>query len=145
MDYILLRYFHFIMLFTLVSTVVVQHLLIEDQLPRKEIKRISLVDRMYGISAILAVASGLTLWFVVGKPQEFYSANWIFHTKVSLVVIVGLLSIVPTRFFIKNCKGEEDEIVSVPSKIKHLIRAQLLLIFLIPLLAVLMAQGRGSF
>ncbi len=143
--YILLRYFHFIMIFVLVSSIVGEHLLLEDELSRKAIKKISVLDSVYGISALLVVSTGLTLWFLVGKPTEFYSRNWILHTKVTLVIVVGLLSIVPTRFFIKSRKGEPNETITIPAKIKHIIRAQLLLLFLIPLLAVLMAQGRGAF
>ena len=144
-SYILLRYFHFIMIFVLVSSIIGVHLLLEDRLSRRAIKKISVLDRIQGMSALLVVGTGLILWFLVGKPAEFYNRNWILHTKVTMVIVVGLLSIVPTRFFIKNGKGESNEMVTIPARIKHFIRAQLLLLFIIPLLAALMTQGRGSF
>ena len=144
-SYILLRYFHFIAIFGLVSSIVGEHLLLKDVLSRKVLKKIAVVDRIQGASALLVVITGLTLWFLVGKPAEFYTRNWILHTKVTLVLVVGLMSIIPTRFFLKNRKGTEDDMIAIPSRIKIIIRAQLLLLFLIPLLAALMAQGRGSF
>lgn len=138
------RYFHFIFIFALVSSVVAEHLLLKPQMTRREIKRMAVLDGIYGLSAILVVAAGLTLWFGVGKPAEFYTQNWVFHTKVGLAILMGLLSIYPTVFFIKQRKGPAEELVDIPPAIKWTIRAELLLIFIIPLLASLMAKGIGQ-
>lgn len=143
---ILIRYLHFISIFAMVSAVVAEHLLLKKQMTRSEILRISIVDAIYGISAILVVAMGLTLWFGVGKPAEFYTKNWIFHTKITLFIIMALLSIYPTIFFLRNRKGKDmDELVDIPKNIVMLIRLELLLVIIIPLLATLMAKGMGYF
>jgi putative membrane protein len=140
---ILVRYVHFIALFVWIGALTSEHLLLKPQMSRAEIARLARIDAVYGLSAVLVVAAGLTLWFGVGKPADFYSSNWIFHTKVGLAIIVGLLSIYPTVFFIKNRKGQEDEIIDIPSNVKLLIRVQLTLMLIIPLLATLMAKGIG--
>lgn len=142
---VLLKYLHFVSIFIVVSSVVAEHLLLKPQMTRAEIKRLSIIDGIYGLSSIVVVGVGLTLWLSdIGKPAAFYTQNHIFLTKVSLFVIVGLLSIYPTVFFLKNRKGEDsNEEVTIPKAIKILIRAELLLLFLIPLLAVLMAKGIG--
>lgn len=143
---ILVRYAHFISIFAMVSAVVAEHLLLKKQLTRREIKRLSVVDGIYGISAILVVAMGLTLWFGVGKPAEIYSKNWIFHLKVGLFILMALLSIYPTVFFLKNRKGANpEEVVILPDSIKWMIRLELLLVVIIPLCATLMAKGIGFF
>lgn len=143
---ILVRYVHFISIFAMVSAVVAEHLLLKKQLTRREIKRLSVVDGIYGISAILVVAIGLTLWFGVGKPAEIYSKNWIFHLKVGLFILMALLSIYPTVFFLKNRKGANpEEVVILPDSIKWMIRLELLLVVIIPLCATLMAKGIGFF
>ena len=142
--FVLIKYLHFIAIFGMVSTVVAQHLLFKDQMTRQEIRRVSVLDSIYGGCAILVLAMGLLMWFVVGKPSAYYSANWVFHLKVGLFVLVGLLSIIPTRFLLKNRKGDQQELVRVPSSMKMIIRLELLLLFLIPLLATSMAQGIGS-
>ena len=143
---ILVRYVHFISIFAMVSAVVAEHLLLKKQLTRREIKRLSVVDSIYGISAILVVAMGLTLWFGVGKPAEIYSKNWIFHLKVGLFILMALLSIYPTVFFLKNRKGANpEEVVILPDSIKWMIRLELLLVVIIPLCATLMAKGIGFF
>ena len=140
---ILVRYVHFIALFVWIGALTSEHLLLKPQMSRAEIARLARIDAIYGLSAVLVVAAGLTLWFGVGKPADFYSSNWIFHTKVGLAIIVGLLSIYPTVFFIKNRKGQEDEIIDIPSNVKLLIRIQLAFMLVIPLLATLMAKGIG--
>jgi putative membrane protein len=80
-----------------------------------------------------------------GKPSVVYSKNWIFHTKLTLFVFVGLLSIYPTVFFSRNRKGDPEEVVQVPQLVVWVIRSELLLLFIIPLLAGLMAHGIGFF
>jgi putative membrane protein len=142
---VVVKYVHFICIFGIVGALVGEHLLIQPKMTRAEIKRMSMVDAVYGICAVLLLVAGFTLWFAVGKPAEFYTNNWIFHTKIGLFVIVGLLSIVPTIFFNKNRKGNLDEIIEVPKRIVMFIRIQLLLIFIMPLLATLMARGIGAF
>ncbi len=142
---ILFRYLHFISLFALVASVVGEHLLLKPQMTRGEIKRMAIIDGIYGLAAILAVGAGLTLWFGVGKPEEVYTQNWIFHTKVGLAILMGLLSIYPTVFFIRQRKGDAAELVTIPSAIKWTIRMELLIIFTIPLLATMMARGIGRF
>jgi putative membrane protein len=140
---ILLRYVHFIALFVWIGALTSEHLLLKPQMSRAEIARLARIDAVYGLSAVLVVTAGLILWFGVGKPAEFYSSNWIFHTKVGLAVLVGLLSIYPTVFFIKNRKGQENEIIDIPNNIRLLIRVQLAIMLIIPLLATLMAKGIG--
>jgi putative membrane protein len=143
---IFLRYMHFVCIFAIVGSLVSEHMLLKKSLSRREISRLARIDAVYGIAALLLVAAGLTLWFGgVGKPSYFYSKNWIFHTKITLFVVIGLLSIVPTVFFTKNRKGNPDEMVQVPASVFMTLRFELLLLFILPLLAGLMAHGIGYF
>lgn len=66
-----------------------------------------------------------------------------FWLKVSLFTIVGILSIWPTIFFLKQRKGDEDEQVEMPKMILLIIKIEVVIVFLIPLLAVIMATGLG--
>ncbi len=141
---IFLRYLHFISIFAIVGSLVSEHLLLKKELTRAEITRLSKIDAVYGIAALTLLGAGLTLWLGgIGKPTEFYSKNWIFHTKITLYVIIGLLSIYPTVFFIQKRKGDQNEIVPIPKSIFWMLRFELLLLFIIPLLAGLMAKGKG--
>ena len=143
---IILRYIHFISIFTIVSTLVSEHLLLKKELSRAEITRLARIDAVYGLAALTLLSAGLTLWFSgVGKPAVYYSKNWIFHTKITCFMTVGLLSIYPTIFFIKNRQGDQKEIITIPKTLFWLLRFELLLLFIIPLLAGLMARGVGFF
>ena len=141
---IFLRYVHFISVFGIVGTLVSEHLLLKKTMTRAELKRLARVDSVYGIAALSLLIAGLTLWFGdVGKPAEFYSKNGIFHAKITCFLLIGLLSIYPTVFFIRNRKGNPDESIDIPSGIFWILRLELMLLFIIPLLAGLMARGVG--
>lgn len=141
---IIIKYLHFVFIFVLVSCVVVEYLLLKPQMTKTELKHLATIDGIYGLSSILVVAAGLTLWLFIGKPSDFYTQNHIFLTKVALFIIVGLLSIHPTIFYLKNRKGEDlEELVEIPKSVKMVIRIELLILFTIPLLATLMAKGVG--
>lgn len=143
---IFLRYLHFISIFAIVGTLVSEHLLLKKELTRAEIKRLSRVDAVYGVAALTLLGAGLTLWLSgAGKPTAFYSKNWIFHTKITCFLLVGLLSIYPTVFFIKNGKGDQSERIAIPKKLLMMLRLELTLLLIIPLLAGLMAKGIGYF
>jgi putative membrane protein len=143
---IILRYIHFISIFAIVGTLVSEHLLLKKSMTRGELGRLARIDAVYGIAAVSLLTAGLILWLgSVGKPSWFYSKNWVFHTKITLFAIVGLLSIYPTIFFLRGRKGDPAEIVSVPKTVFMMLRVELLLLFIIPLLAGLMAHGVGYF
>ncbi|WP_235298898.1 DUF2214 family protein [Portibacter marinus] len=138
---LLIRYLHFISIITVAGALVSEHMLLAKELPRRVIKKLSILDAIYGVAAILIVITGLTMWFGVGKGAEFYTTNPVMHTKFTLFIVLGILSIFPTIFFIKNRKGDPDEIVVVPKRIFMYLRIEILLLFIIPFLAVLMARG----
>ena len=142
---IMIRYLHFLGIFVVVGSLIGEHLLLKRVMTRTEIKRLARLDTIYGVAFLVVLVCGFLMWFVVGKPADFYSFNWIFHLKVGLLIIMGLLSIVPTLFFWRNKKGEGSELVEVPTSLKIYIRLELLILFLTPLLATLMARGIGFF
>ena len=139
-----LRYLHFLSILTIAATVLGEYLLLKPVMTRKEIGRLSKIDAFYGLAAIVLLGAGLTLWFGgISKPTFYYSKNWIFHLKVGLFALVGILSIYPTVFFIKQRKGDAAETIAISSKLIWMIRLELILLLIIPLLATLMARGIG--
>lgn len=143
---ILLRYLHFVSIFTIVGVLVSEHVLLKKTLTRAEIGTLARIDAVYGLAVLTLITVGLTLWLGgFGKPAVYYTKNWIFHTKLTLFLMIGLLSIYPTVFFIRNRKGDQGELVTVPSAIFWMLRLELVLLAIIPLLAGLMARGAGFF
>jgi len=145
-DLIIFRYLHFMGAFAIVGAILAEQFMISKTMHRSEIKRISVVDAIYGFGAVVVLIAGMALWFWVGKPAEFYTKNWIFHTKLTLFLLLGVLSIFPTIFFMKKRKGiEPGKIIEVPFYIILLIRIELVIIIIMPLLATLMSIGIGGF
>ena len=143
---ILLRYLHFVSIFTIVATLAIESVLVKKEMTRSEISRLAKIDAIYGIASLVLLTAGLTLWFSgIGKPTVYYSKNWIFHTKILLFLVVGILSIKPTIYFLKQRKGTQDETITLPSSIPLLIKLELILLAIIPLLAGLMSRGLGYF
>ena len=143
MDYYLIKYLHLLGVLGVVATVAMESVLVKDKVSNHTMKQLSKIDAVYGLSSILVLLGGLGLWFWVGKPSEFYTSNLLLHIKIGLFVIVGLLSIYPTVFFIKNRKSDLDEII-IPKLILRLIYIELLILILLPFLAVFVAEGKTS-
>lgn len=139
--FILTRYGHFLGILAIASALVSEHLLIKERMSRKELRRLFIVDGIYGFGAILALTCGLILWLGIGKPAEYYTSNGLFHVKLTLFVIMGLLSIAPTLFFRRESKGQPDEMVDVPKRLVMFLRMELLIVFIMPLLGSLIAWG----
>lgn len=142
-DLIIARYIHFISIMVVFAMVFAERVLIKENITRGRVKHLWKIDGIYGLFSIVAVLAGLYLWFGTGKPADFYNQNHIFLTKVGLFIIVGVLSIWPTMFYFRNRKGHHDDPIIVPRRIRLIIRVELTLLLIIPLLATLMAQGVG--
>ncbi len=141
MDDLIIRYLHFIGIMMLASMLIAENIIISKHLNKNAIKKLVIIDGLYGFAAVLTLIAGLLLWLYVGKPKELYSTNTIFHTKLSLFVLVALVSILPTVFLIKSRKLDS---ISVPKYVILIKRVELLVILVIPYLAVLIAAGIGN-
>lgn len=145
---ILIPYLHYISIMALMGSLISEHLILKPRLSAQQIRSLAGIDFVYGISAILVLVTGLLRWFVYGKGSEFYLSNPLFHTKLTLFVILGVLSIFPTVKFLKwrkQVKKGEDPAVEEKT-VKRLlmyIRIELLLVAVMPLLAVMIARGVG--
>jgi putative membrane protein len=142
MSYILFRYLHFIAIFVLAGCLVIENMAISRTITAEDARNLAKVDGWYGLSAVLVFVFGLTLWLWVGKPPEFYNGNVLFQLKVGLFVLIALLSIYPTLFLLRNRNSAAAEI-AVPAAVIWLLRLELGLLVILPILAVLMARGVG--
>lgn len=143
MTEVIVRYFHFIGIIVLASMLVTQNVLIAKSISKETLTKLTRVDAFYGLGAMLTLACGLLLWFTVGKSASFYNSNPIMHTKATLFIVVGVLSIFPTVFFNRNRRNETPKI-EIPNNILVIKRLELVGLLIIPLLAVLMARGVGN-
>jgi putative membrane protein len=145
----LMAYAHFLAILTMVV-----FLASEAALCRKEwlnaavVERLARVDMVYGIAAIAVLLTGLarTGWGL--KGAAWYWAQPLLHAKLTLFVVIGLISIVPTVRFLRwrkalRATGALPSETDVRST-RRLVMIEAHLLVVIPLLAVFLARGVGT-
>src|SRR5947199_8078404 len=98
----LLAYAHFLSILTLVVFIASEAALCRPEwLNATVVERLAVVDRIYGIAAGAVLLTGIarTWWGV--KGTSWYWHQPLLHLKLTLFIIVGLLSIKPTVMFIR--------------------------------------------
>lgn len=101
--------------------------------------------KIYGLTLaalFIALLSGLTLWFAIGKPATFYSDNPVFHAKLGAFALFTLLLIgqlISVNRFIRH----HPEPGKLPKWLGYLQKTSVLVFLVIPPLAYLMARGLG--
>ncbi len=146
---ILIPYLHYIGIMILMGALITEHVMLKPRVGKEQIKSLTKVDMIYGISAGIVLITGLLRWFLVDpKGAEFFTKNHLFHIKMTLFIVIVVLSIFPTIKFLKWRRRVNTSEIFEPGekevkKQLMFIRIELLLLAIIPLLAVLVARGTG--
>ena len=141
-------FLHHVSAFILFAAIVVEFALIRSTLTVENARRILLFDMILGIAAGVLLLVGLLRVFYFEKGAAYYFHNWAFHTKLTLFVLIGLASIIPTREFLRwrpSVKAGEVPKTD-PGKlrtVRTIIHAEMAGVVLILLMAALMAKGIG--
>ena len=145
----ILAYLHLLAILTMVVFISSEAALCRVQwLNAAVVERLAKVDRVYGIAAIMVLATGVarTVWGV--KGTAWYWTNPLLHVKLTLFIVVGVISIFPTLTYFRWRKALRAT-GTLPSetdiqKTRKLVMVQAHLIALIPLVAVFLARGFGK-
>ncbi|WP_345532469.1 DUF2214 family protein [Viridibacterium curvum] len=98
------------------------------------------MDFAYMLLAGLVLATGAARAMLGDKPGAYYVGNPVFHAKLGLFVLIGLISIVPTLSFFRWRKaGGADEVAVAQTR--RWVTAELLLLPLLPLCGAVLARG----
>ncbi len=109
-----------------------------------DIKILKKADLFFGVFAALTVITGLLRIYYFGKGADYYLSNPIFIAKISLFILVGVISIYPSSQFLKlKNSNKEAQKIKCFKTILFLIKIEFILLLSIPLLAVLVAKGIG--
>jgi putative membrane protein len=144
----LLAYLHFLAILSMVV-----FLTSEATLCRREwmnaavVERLARVDLVYGVCAVAVLLTGLARTWWGMKGPSWYWLQPMLHLKVTLFVIIGLLSIVPTVRFLR-WRRELRRSGALPPEAqvrgtRRLILIEAHLLMLIPLAAAMLARGIG--
>jgi putative membrane protein len=142
----LLAYAHFTAILSLVVFLTSEAALCRPEwMNAAVVQRLARVDMIYAASAVAVLLTGVarTIWGI--KGAGWYWSQPLLHIKLTLFVVVGLISIKPTLTFIRWKKAlaangslpAEAEVRST----RRLVMVQAHLIVLIPLAAVMLARG----
>lgn len=141
----LVSYFHFLGIMVLFAALTAQHLFFTPLAKPWQVKRLFIVDGLFGAAATLVLLTGLAKVFWVGKPAVFYAQNGFFHAKITLFILIALLSIYPTVQFFKAHRASKnlgaDDHIALPAAIRTIQRIELMAVLSLPLFAVLMARA----
>jgi len=141
-------FLHHLAAFTLVGALVAELILIRDNLTLKNARMIQLADMTFGVSAGVLLIIGLLRVSYFEKGASYYLHNVPFVAKMSLFVLVGLLSVYPTVEFLSWRKSvKQGQAPAVTDRklcaIRSIIQWELIGVVLIVLCAALMAKGIG--
>ena len=144
----ILAYLHFSAIFTLLWFLAKEWTLLKAGVEALDIRRLARADIGYFLAAMAVLATGLARALAGAKPWAYYAANPVFHLKLTLFVVVALVSIKPTLMFIRWRKAfEADSAFRADARewrlARRLLMIELHVVALIPLAAVLMARGLG--
>jgi len=145
----ILAYVHLLAILTMVVFISSEAALCRVEWMNKAVvERLARVDAIYGMAAILVLATGIarTVWGV--KGSAWYWTNPLLHVKLTLFIVVGLMSIVPTMTYLRWRK-QLRATGALPAeaevrKTRKLVMIQAHILVLIPLFAVFLARGFGK-
>ena len=142
----LFAFLHHLCAFTLVAAVAIEFTLVRQELTVASARRLQVTDAVLGVAATALFVIGLLRVFYFEKGASYYFHSHAFLTKFSLFIIIGLLSIIPTREFL-SWRGatKSGQVPAVDAgklrRVTAVIHAELAAIVVILLCAAIMARG----
>jgi len=135
---------HHLSVFGLLAVIATEWGLVRPGLDEGERQRLARIDRAYGIVAGGVLLIGLARLEFGARDWGFYTENPFFWLKLASFAAVGLISIGPTRRYLRWAKTvdmpEESDVMAA----RRGLQLQLAVFPLIPICAALMARGIGG-
>ena len=142
----LFAFLHHLSAFTLVAALAVEFALVRDDLTLGSARKVLIADAVYGASAAILIVVGFLRLFYFEKGATYYFHTWTFIAKLSLFIIIGLVSIIPTIEFLSWRKavraGRAPAVSDRKLKtVRSILHYELIGVVVILACAALMAKG----
>jgi putative membrane protein len=139
-------FLHHAAAFLIVAALMVELVLLKNELTVASARSVLRMDMVYGIAALVLLVVGFVRVFHTEKGSAYYFDSGSFLLKLTLFIIVGLLSIYPTIKFMGWRKalreGRVPELdAGTRRTVRMLVHIELTLLFVIMLMAIMMARG----
>jgi putative membrane protein len=143
-------FIHHIAAFLVFATLMLELVLLRNELTLSSARSIARMDMVYGISATVLLVAGFVRVFYTEKGSAYYFESGSFLLKLTLFIVVGVLSIYPTVRFLRWRKALREQRVpplddGTRRKMRMVIHIELTLIAIIILMAIMMARGLWYF
>ena len=141
-------YIHYLGIIICFGALMFERIILKQNLSKNETISIILADVIYGIAGLAILITGILRVKYYGQGGDYYTGNPIFWIKVSLYIIVGLISLYPTTTYIlwaiplsKNKLPDISE--NLVKRFRLIIMTELVGFAVIPFFATLMSRGIG--
>ncbi len=144
-----LAWVHFLFAFILVSAIAAELFMLRLPVNAETARRILRADLFYGLASVGIILAGASRVLWGAKGWGFYEAEPFFWAKMGTFLLIGVLSIAPTRAFMRWAKAAKGDVtfIAPEAEVKGIRRWVLIEVHLIALLllfASLMARGVGQ-
>lgn len=144
-----LSYLHFVFAFILVGAIAAEAWVLRLPIDGRAARLLLRIDLFYAIAAVGVVAAGVARAYLGVKGADYYIAQPFFWAKMVTFAVIGLISIGPTRAFLRWVKASKTDAAFVVAeadakRIRRFVMIEVHLLALVPLFAALMARGIGS-
>jgi putative membrane protein len=145
-----MAFLHHVAAFALVAGLAVELVLVKPPIDVERARKLQIVDMAIGLSAGIVLVVGMLRVVYFEKGAAYYFQNAAFLGKLSLFVLIALLSIYPTLRFMSwrssIRRGEAPAVDATTLRtIRRVLHLELAGIVLLLLCAALMARGIGTF
>jgi putative membrane protein len=102
-------YLHYLGFMIAFGALVIEHLTLKKDLSLSEAWRVVIADGIYGLSATTILVTGILRVIYFGKGTDYYLSSPVFYTKISIFIVISLLSLYPTFSFLTWIKDLLNE------------------------------------
>ena len=146
----LFAFAHHAAAFVLFGSLFAELLLLRQELTATLARSLLRADAIYGVSAMVLIVIGLIRVYYTEKGADYYLHSGTFIAKIMLFILIGLISIYPTRTFIswrRVLNAQSLPVVSEAQRasLRRVIHSELGLLMILILCAAFMARGIGYF
>lgn len=142
-------YLHFVFALILAGALAAEAFVLRLPVDGRVARLLLRIDLFYAISAVGVILAGIARVLWGAKGADYYMGQPFFWAKMATFLIIGLISIAPTRAFMRWTKSHAADpsfaVAEVEAKkMRRLVMIELHLLALVPLFAALMARAIGS-
>ena len=105
LHYASLSWLHFVLAFILVGALAAESFILRLPIDSRTARVLLRADMFYGVSSVLLILAGISRVLWGEKGWAYYQVQPFFWAKMATFAVIGILSIAPTRAFMRWVKS----------------------------------------